>query len=434
MVACSKLKKARCISKTSACNWEIGRGCKKAIQRGKKSQKFNTLSKKRATKASSSPFFEYNFISSGSYGCVISPPVRDRSNILSTIIPYQNENKKDVGKVFKNGKKYFEQELKLLKDMRRIDPENKFTVKLKGANKISRKAFKYSGNTLTCLETVSNAYYQIILQNGGISVNNKYKISYYNSLVLLRRLFKGLMLMQQKKLIHCDIKPENVLINNEKLSLIDFGLSTKSNKLYTKYNVKLLSYKNYPYIPPEFFIASLFLKYDKYISAKKANSEYFIENLYNVLERSGFFDQRYLINDLKLRENYMKGILNFIKTIKLKKIYKFRDIFNEEFAFKVDVFSMSYIIASLNKNMKFTNNDQKLFINKIHKTCLDPNPYTRKSLLDIYTMIDNEIINQQKIMQKGGNVGTTGTVASKLFTTEVDNFNINPESSPTLVR
>jgi hypothetical protein len=35
------------------------------------------------------------------------------------------------------------------------------------------------------------------------------------------------------------------------------------------------------------------------------------------------------------------------------------------------------------------------------------------------------------MMQKGG---TTGTVASKLFTTEVDNFNINPESSPTLVR
>jgi hypothetical protein len=126
----------------------------------------------------------------------------------------------------------------------------------------------------------------------------------------------------------------------------------------------------------------------------------------------------------------MKGILNFIKTIKLKKIYKFRDIFNEEFAFKVDVFSMSYIIASLNKNMKFTNNDQKLFINKIHKICLDPNPYTRKSLLDIYTMIDNEIIDQQKMMQKGG----TGTMASKLFTTDVDNFNVNPESSPTFVR
>jgi serine/threonine protein kinase len=428
MVACSKFKKAKCVSMRSECKWEIGRGCKKGCQRGRKQ---NNRSKKSATKASSSPFFEYNFINSGSYGCVISPPVRDKSNILSTIIPYQKEDKKDVGKIFKNGKKTFEQELKLLKDMKRIDPENRFTVKLKGANKISRKAFKYSGNTLNCLETVSNAYYQIILQNGGIPVNNKYKVSYYNSLVLLRRLFKGLMMMQRKKLIHCDIKPENVLINNEKLSLIDFGLSTKSNKLYTKYNIKVLSYKNYPYIPPEFFIASLFLKYDKYINVKKANSEFFIDSLYDLLHRSGFFDQRYLINDLKLRENYMKGILSFIKTIKLKKIYKFRDIFDEEFAFKVDVFSMSYIIASLNKNMKFSNNEEKQFINKIHKTCLDPNPYTRKPLLDIYTMIDNEIINQQKIMQKGG---TAGTVASKLFTTEVDNFNINPESSPTLVR
>ena len=112
-------------------------------------------------------------LDSGTYGCVISPPISDEKSIIEEFIPYKNKDDNDVAKLYKNGLTSFQKELIQFTKIRRIDPNNIFTPKLKGALKINNMFI--NSNIETCLN--NKIIYELILENAGQKINTTFKIA-----------------------------------------------------------------------------------------------------------------------------------------------------------------------------------------------------------------------------------------------------------------
>lgn len=349
----------------------------------------------------------------GTYGCVVNPPLYNNKYVLKKIIPYNNVENKDIGKIYIHGSREFKKELKILKMIKDIDPKSKFTVKLKGALIIKANNIAKNKELIQCLKiknlTDKNMLYVIIQENGGKKINSNYKISFKTFLKLFRTFLEGMKLLQKHKMIHRDIKPANVLINDKKINLIDFGLLTKSTRVYNSSNKYILAYK-YPFYPPEFYIASILL-------SSKNNIKSELDNIIDIMNKNNYFDQTFLTSELKAI--YINGVKNFIQTIKDKKFTKYNQIFNGNLALKTDIFSLAYIIKALNDRIVFSNNKEKEFLNDIYMLCIDCNPYTRTNVKNLYKIINKTYISNKNNLI-GGNVNIN-TLYNTLYNTFVDN-------------
>lgn len=327
---------------------------------------------------------KYNLIDSGTYGCVINPPFYNKESIQKVILPYTQKESSDIAKIYKDGEKEFKDEYELLQRIQKIDPKNEFTTKMKGAMIIKGK--NINDDISNCLtkdnEKKANKYYhQIILENGGVRTDKSYKLTYSSFLKKFKVFIRGMLKLQSKNFVHMDIKPANVLISSKKINLIDFGLMTTIDKLFTYDNRHALGYLEYPYYPPEFYMAYMYVKYGR------------ISN--TGLEK--FFSQS-ILSKYNLYVNYYKGVYEF-KNIIDSSISKgkdsVKDLFPPEIATKTDVFSIAYVISALNKNIQYDNDfskyiQQKHFVNMIHTRCIDANPYSRISMKELYKMVSDE--------------------------------------------
>ena len=330
-----------------------------------------------------------SLIGKGSYGCVIKPAIIDKFE--KRYIEYDNESDNDVGKLFKNiDEKYFKKELKILKGIDKIDPNSIFTVKLKGANAISEDIFKsQSSDIKDCLDIREHSYglspskkliYQIIIENGGKEVKkiSNYSVDYIHFLEMFKTFLFGIKNMHSVDLIHRDIKPENILVSDNKISLIDFGISEQADKIFNKENYDYLSYL-YPYYPPEFFIASILLKY-------RNNKERFIVKLDNIID---ILQNNYL--NIMFKEKKIYSIVNelqdFINEIKLRN-YGYYDVFNKDLAYKSDIYGLSFIINEFANKLIYTNENQKIAVYNLYKMCSEINPYKRANIDDLISYID----------------------------------------------
>lgn len=344
-------------------------------------------------------------LDSGTYGCVISPPISDEKSIIEEFIPYKNKDDNDVAKLYKNGLTSFQKELIQFTKIRRIDPNNIFTPKLKGALKINNMFI--NSNIETCLN--NKIIYELILENAGQKINTNFKISYPQFLLLFKEFLEGMIKMQNGNLVHRDIKPANVLYNGRRLKLIDFGLMCEKEDVYNiKKSVSVLSYK-YPFYPPEFYVAFIFIMNIK----NEENSKDFVENIdniYDMIERSEYF---IFMNRYLQGENFNKfklGIKDFLSDIK-KSYTKYSDLFNGDLALKADIYPLSFVLSSLNKNIIFDNQTQKNFINLLFRSCIESNPLKRVSLQDLYEIVKEELNKALSIIRskkseniKGGGV------------------------------
>lgn len=403
MVACSKFKKNTCTD--PSCQWIRRKGCRSICPAGSelnhKTDKCQKINSKKVQQSSPTIFTKHNLIDSGSYGCVITPPVNQQQFIVEKYIEYKNPSDDDVSKLFIEGKKTFNEELKILENIQKIDPDGIFTLKLKGANMINKKSLKNSISVISCLRGEKKNYYQIILENGGVPTKYAPAMSYETFLKMFVQFVKGLVIMQGHDIVHCDIKPANVLISNNKLNLIDFGLSDISNKIYISSRIQHLNHE-YIYYPPEFKIAAFMIRYKKELDSDYSQLMRVVNNIVNVADRIGIFSQHHVENDDKLYKNYYDGIKAFGEHIKTKGYKKIKDIFSSELAFKADVYSLAYIIASLNKKIIFTNDRQKRFVTYIFDRCINANPYDRISMLNLYKVLIKELDHQKNNKMVGG--------------------------------
>jgi len=355
-------------------------------------------------------------LSSGSFGCVVSPPFPKTNNRRNYDIVYNNQLLNDIGKIYKNQYKpadiVYREELNLLKMIDRLDPHSIFTTKLKGAfaiDNISITNNKIDNKIRECLNTNTNqdTYYQIILENGGKDLENNYRINYIYFLKKILTLIYGMIILQNNGLVHQDIKPLNVLINQKKFSLIDFGLMKMMSQIYTQDNLDRLTSYSYPYNPPEYLIASIFID-NKVNSINAFGKNEVINTLNKTILKAHFLQNKNIGKNL--RAIYIEGITDFLNEI-YKNNKSFSEIFNKDLAMKADVFSFAYIIYELNKHIIYKYEKEKIFVSKLYHYCIKANPYKRATFKSLYNMVYHEI---KRISQFKGEKKSVRQVKKKI--------------------
>ena len=417
MAGCSKLRKSQC--NTKKCMWIIGKRCRKkaaTVFKCPRTLEYNSETKKcskikikqilvESSKKSSSrlPILKcppgelllpdeslcksIDFVGSGSFGCVITPPVFSKEYIIHEDIPYTNRANDDISKIFKKKQKHYEKELSILKKIQQIDPENKFTAKLKGAQHISPDALQGNSKLQQCLKNASNTYYQIILENGGKQLDAVYSIKYKDFLRLFTTFLEGMLSLQKKKLIHRDIKPLNVLITPTKINLIDWGLYCYAKELFDAKNEHVLAYE-YPYYPPEFYVAYILLHYKDIVDGNQQVFHTYLDKILPTMIHKGYFKHSYITQPLFMI--YYKGVAAFINAIKQRGYSSYAEVFNEDLAYKTDVFPIAHLLEALDNNMIYSNHAQKDFVHELYKKCIDCNPYTRISFQELHKIVARE--------------------------------------------
>jgi serine/threonine protein kinase len=333
-------------------------------------------------------------LGSGSFGCVISKPISNKNYIIKEYIPYCDIDNNDIGKIYINGEKYFNDELDILLKIKKIDPFNYFTVKLKAAFNFYGNIIAKEKDILKMLKVknsiINETFYQIILENGGVHLDDDDldSIPYNKFLKLFKRFLQGMIKLNENKLVHGDIKLDNILISKTKINLIDFGQMLSAKDVYNKEYYGRLSYI-YSVYPPEFFIASILLKCKNNISKK-------LNNVLNIMKKKKYFDKINIPE--KTHEFYYSGINKFIKDIKSRRLTNYNDIFTEKLALQTDIYSLSFIIKEFNTKIDYKTKQEYNFLKKLYKRCKNPNPYERINIYSLYTLVHNECNIQNEIV------------------------------------
>lgn len=344
----------------------------------------------------------------GSFGCVVSRPLQC-SGVETIISSKADMDKKQVSKLFYEKNKY-ENEVRLGKLSKKIDPsEERILVpsfacavtkdtlnkpaNINAISKCENLASISSISNLNNSETISSFNYknkshympqkvwQLVMPYGGIDIDyalekRKNQITVKSLAKMILPIFEAVILLNNKREVHQDIKVENVLVYKSKAILIDFSLMLPYNKIYTPSNYNKLKRKYKPY-PPEYYLASLMIKHAE--DFKKFKSEeikaYFIEHYKNHLERiQSFFYPYYTLNQLIEESNY--GSL----LIELKNNYKIL----EQYVDKIDIYSVGTLLSDISSfiNHPLANVE---FV-KLMKGILHPDPRQRMSSQEALTL------------------------------------------------
>lgn len=372
---------------------------------------------------------------SGSKALVINPPLdlqlnENEINLMRYTTPTYN----DLGKVFKfniykgnhnaNNIKHilkFRREFEILKKIQEeVDPNNIFTVRLKGAqigNLKNNFNNNFSENLKDNFENYLNitkynkhfntntikdlSFCQIILEYGGVSIgvpiyNLEQNLEYIECLKAIKELVKGITMLGNNNIIHHHIIPMNVLFNKEerKLNLIDFDSFIRIDEAY-----KDTTIFNRSYYPSEYYILYYIIdslikseyfksygSYEKFIIAANCNLlKPILEEFLDAIdtrtsikdnEITKFYKERlvklfeFYTNTTTILKILFDQLSEFIRLI-LKKIASYKEktptievflykgedaIFGSEIAKKIDIFSMGYILLEFKKLIKEFNN------------------------------------------------------------------------------
>jgi serine/threonine protein kinase len=332
-----------------------------------------------------------NLLGIGTYGCVISNPINNINFIIKEYIPYCDIDNNDIGKIYikkdtiNEDEESFYKELYILLKIKKIDPLNYFTVKLKAASKFYGNIIAHEKQLLTYLNVNNNSiinytFFQIIQENGGVNLNILKNIPYKKFLKFFKNFLQGMIKLYENKLVHSDIKADNILINKTKINLIDFGTAISASVLYNDDEEWRLS-AYYCVYPPEFYIASILLKYKNNISTQ-------LDNIIKIMNRKRYFDK---MNIPKVTKNlYYSGIQKFIKDIKSRKLINYNDVFTEKIALQSDIYSLAHIILKFYHIIHDMTEQENIFVRDLYIKCLNANPYDRINIYSLYTLVNNE--------------------------------------------
>lgn len=297
------------------------------------------------------------FIDKGTYGCVYKP---------SFTCDTKQKNSKTVSKVFQEYKYYYE-EIELEKIKMKIDPKSEFTVK-----KLDHCIINIPQEVLDTCDVSSKESGQIVYEYGGITLS-KYIDQNYDIKTLLPgilNLAKGLQKLKQKKYCHRDLKADNILVKNDNLYIIDFGLMIPFSHVYNDNQDYVLKH-NYLYYPPEFKI---------YYNSKMLN---------NRLSVISDLD-KFVLNDIQM--NYAHSSVVIFEENQIQNtISEFLNMFDKnklmrktfvQLADKIDVFSFGILLKQIirNSNSNSKNKVLKHSLCALATECVNPNPLTRKNI------------------------------------------------------
>jgi serine/threonine protein kinase len=366
-------------------------------------------------------------LGSGGYGCVINKSIKKKAYISNyvgdvTNKEFKNDEKKNkhISKIFANTEAYCEEliiitkilykyhkmfnsiqlfnELSLppkkcssyllLSNIENYQEHEKKNIVLKTLRnffkekKINLETHDEKKETIAkCLigkfdsDTTNIKIHEIIYDYGGIQLDN-IEINDYNFIKALIIMCKSLQTLHQLGFVHRDIKPQNILYNNDnyKLSLIDFGLCIPFNEVYTN-KEKWWVYSEYFISPPEYNIIEKDNKYKN------------LDIIYNTFYKNDDFY-------IKKKKEY-DVFLN-----KYNNINNIEDIPEEikKIAYKGDIYSLgiSLLLLYNQNNIKITHENKELIMQKISNlinNMIITNPFDRYDLTDVV----NDLFELEKL-------------------------------------
>jgi serine/threonine protein kinase len=259
------------------------------------------------------------FLASGAYGCIFYPHLKCKD---------VNNIKNGVGKVFPDVDAY-EAELDIVKGIeKKIDPTNKFTVSVLGSCDIHY--YRATDNVSKCdlieQDKQPSDFKQIIYKYSGKSLqsilSNKKAKGTVPKFMKLFRMFgpivEGLEKMNKSKFVHCDIKPDNLMVIKDKMYLIDFGILCQEDEVFTRNRINILI-SDYIWFPPEFkaFYFKHSSGYDKLFKRITDNFTGYSDvanALYNVLHLNVKNDFEVFYNDKVPKKHYTENFAGKVDT------------------------------------------------------------------------------------------------------------------------
>mgnify|MGYP001167879912 CR=1 FL=1 len=302
-------------------------------------------------------------IDSGSYGCVVMPPVKD--NIIKIKKTYTNKRLDDIGKIFKttiNSKQEAKNEYKtFLNSAKNIKYYKDIVPEIKGYNILSKIDNDEINNCIKAQNASKTEIHQLIYKNAGTTFHNlPYNFITFQLFIKAFRTFaKKFKYYIEYGKIHSDINEKNIMIYRNTIMLIDFGLEKTKDNIYNNKNLKFFEY-NYVYYPPEF--RYLYLYYTK--SKKSINNK--VEFVYKNFEMF----KKYFTLDVMSEEYIKKEIKELINNFNLD--YK-----------KMDIFALGINFVQIRDKIHFADEKELERFNYLVKKMIEPNPSKRFSKKEI---------------------------------------------------
>ena len=329
------------------------------------------------------------FINKGYYGCVFRPYLKSDKRFKKT------DNY--VGKVFIK-EKHMQEELKSVELTEKIDPSNVFTVKFIGKSKVKEVKDKKLLKTISECDLFNKpedikGCHQLVYEYGGVDFKDLENVNIFEILPLWVNIFKGITLLEKSKLVHQDIKPDNLLYNHNqhKINMIDFGLLQRFGEIYEKQEWSRNNF-DYVYYPPEYKISYGLL----YTRRKKLRTFNITRNFKTHKKLLKFLNKEY--NYVGLIDEYERNLRK--KNIEDKSPDEIRKHFTK-YASKVDIYSMGITLLEIlyDNDVKLKNkpldNDFKDFIFHI----IHPDPSKRYSPTEAHKgLVD--ICKKHKLMDE----------------------------------
>lgn len=212
----------------------------------------------KAATTSGKSVHKTQFLGSGTYGCVFTPPLPCSDDMKKSML---SNNPNNVGKTYFQDRDFLEERALLKHITYNVDPKGEFTVQFLGDCQIQEpNEHDLAEASQECQQLYGTKAQQVIYPNGGVDVKwyyNKYRQNPTKFFVLLKAfpsIFKGLEILKEKGLVHNDIKPANMLFNQKKAKvlLIDYGMMSTFKDVYRNYNATHDAV--YMYYPPEYRI------------------------------------------------------------------------------------------------------------------------------------------------------------------------------------
>ena len=305
-------------------------------------------------------------LAQGAYGCIFYPLIKCNN------IEYSNKKyPKTIGKIFKGNKAdNLIDEYNIVKKIKKIDPNNNFSVEFFGKCEVSTINFKKTDEKDKCKNLYLNDYKQLIYANKGIDLSKlPQNIKIDNIFLALKNIIKALHIINyEHNIIHADVKPPNMLYNRSenKIYLIDFGMAVEKNKFLKKYENWLLD-QAYPYYPPEFQLYHGFNKYGLQLTYNLFIDIY--ETTINFKELEKIFTRYGFINYYDFCFSKLKDIYNIYKNTYIKdKKEGIKKLFYKTLN-KLDIYSLGISMLDLIEKYPNMNDNKKrnivIFISKI---------------------------------------------------------------------
>lgn len=343
---------------------------------------------------------DYDILGRGKYSVVVKPAVTNVAN-YRWYVSYCDKDDSDVSKLFinhENNVEDFTREYNTLIKISEIENYTDFTVPFKGASTINTEVLSNNTELLQKLNA-DNAgrIYQIILGYGGTNLHKmNEQITYETLMKLLDKFYKGIEELQKNNIIHRDLKPMNVLYDGKQLNIVDFGLSCSIDDVFNKNESYFILEDMYMYHPPEFYVAHLLFQEPDELTFQEK-----IENVFSNLttinkQTIHYYENHYykFHNKKYDIEQYIQCFRKMLSDIKTRELQTFEDVFTREIALKCDIYSSSFVLRSLAKNVIYQNDDERKALIKLHDMIYSLNPYDRSTLSEVQQWIKNQNCSQ----------------------------------------